>query len=62
MDEQLKETPELTDEWFAKAKMHIGGKPRWTAEQLAAAMKKFAGKEEKPIDQSPDRGSSWMGR
>ncbi len=35
---------------------------RWKTEELALAWKKFSGKEEKPVDQSPNRGSSWMGR
>ncbi len=33
---------------------------RWQKDELAKMWKKFTGKEEKPVDQSPDRGSGWM--
>jgi len=33
---------------------------RWTNNELLNAWRKFTGREEQPIDQSPDRGSGWM--
>jgi len=36
---------------------------RWLADQLKDAMKTFKGLPKTPqIDQSPNRGTSWMGR